>query len=309
MTDLENPMKAMSDAANRVRKQLISVTPEVFQQFLDAQKNLEKAFRPMLEDYARTLKATQSPNVPHFDFPKITLSQFDLPNLSSYLKETVAIAELFQKVIGPAFDQFVESMHALPPRMREALLLLGAHGWFMDFQWTMPQLWALKDGLSEGDVDEAEKELVEHFEERLDAIEISLVEKFPRRAHILRAALRAQRRKEYELSIPVLLAQTDGICKETVNKYLFIREKTRTKPEISVYVEQAFADAFKTALLSPLCIILPIGASQKERLPDAKLLNRHAVLHGESLTYGTQINSLKALSLINYVAHVLEVDE
>ena len=35
------------------------------------------------------------------------------------------------------------------------------------------------------------------------------------------------------------------------------------------------------------------------------VLNRHEVLHGESVDYGTEINSLKAISLLYYIASVL----
>jgi hypothetical protein len=91
--------------------------------------------------------------------------------------------------------------------------------------------------------------------------------------------------------------------KQITEKYFFLRKNN--KPQVAAYVEQFFADAFKAALLSPLSKTLPIGASQGERSPDTELLNRHAVLHGESLNYGTRTNSLKAVSLINYVAHVL----
>lgn len=38
-------------------------------------------------------------------------------------------------------------------------------------------------------------------------------------------------------------------------------------------------------------------------------LNRHQVLHRESVDYGTEINSLKAISLLNYVFQVLRKDE
>jgi len=37
-------------------------------------------------------------------------------------------------------------------------------------------------------------------------------------------------------------------------------------------------------------------------------LYRHAVLHGESVDYGTEINSLKAISLLQYVSGVLARD-
>ena len=70
-------------------------------------------------------------------------------------------------------------------------------------------------------------------------------------------------------------------------------------------MEQIASDTYRAALLSPLAQTLPIGASKHERPEDFTELNRHVVLHGESLDYGTKINSLKAISLINYVAHVL----
>lgn len=317
MADLKDHIKAIGDMAERAGRRFTLVDPAVFEQILEAQRNFERSLLATLEAQARALEISKPINssqfdfvkiaLPQFDFAKTVLPQFDLPDLSSYFKQTAAVAEAVQKVVAPALEQFEDSMRALPPRTREALLLLGSHGWFMDLEWTMPQLWALKEALLEGDVVQVEKELVEHFEGRLEDIEQSLAEKFPRRARILRAALGAHRRKEYELSIPVLFAQTDGICKEMANGYLFIRERTGRKPEISIYVEQVFTDALKMALLSPLCIILPIGASQKQRMAETELLNRHAILHGESLTYGTQTNSLKAVSLINYVAQVLEV--
>jgi len=52
-------------------------------------------------------------------------------------------------------------------------------------------------------------------------------------------------------------------------------------------------------------IWLPISASQNERDDKFNELNRHQVLHGESTSYDSEINSLKAISLINYLAQVL----
>mgnify|MGYP001564484260 CR=1 FL=1 len=40
--------------------------------------------------------------------------------------------------------------------------------------------------------------------------------------------------------------------------------------------------------------------------PQFSALNRHQVMHGESVNYGSEINSLKALSPLNYVAVVLQ---
>lgn len=73
------------------------------------------------------------------------------------------------------------------------------------------------------------------------------------------------------------------------------------------------SDALSAAMLSPLGEILPINASEKERnlrvqgqsSATWQELNRHLVLHGESLDYGTQVNSLKAVSLITYLVSFL----
>jgi len=76
-----------------------------------------------------------------------------------------------------------------------------------------------------------------------------------------------------------------------------------------LYVEQIASDTYRAALLEPLAQTLPIGASQNERHDGFSELNRHMVLHGESLDYGTEKNSLKAISLINYVSIVLKLDD
>lgn len=85
--------------------------------------------------------------------------------------------------------------------------------------------------------------------------------------------------------------------------------KQNRKPRTAIYVEQIAVDTFRAVLLSPLAHSLPIGASEKERGAGFNELNRHMVLHGESLDYGTKTNSLKAISLINYVSHVLNSDD
>ena len=233
----------------------------------------------------------------------IRLPQIVLPDLSPIITQVVDVQKAIQASIGPALEEYCEAFRKLPTRTREALLLLGKHGWYFDPEMSLPDLWALKVAIDEGEHPEAETTLMEYFESHLTEIEQSIVTKFPHRSHLIRAAWDAHRRGEYVLSIPVLLAQTDGICKETVDKYLFMKKDK--KPETASYVDQIAADCWRAAVLSPLAETLPIGASKRERTEGFTSLNRHTVLHGESLDYGNKINSLKAISLVNYVAHVL----
>ena len=170
-----------------------------------------------------------------------------------------------------------------------------------------PFLWKLEEALENGNVDEAEAALIVYFQENLSTIERRIIHKFPHRENIISTSFAAHNRGEYVLSIPIFLTQADGICHEVVNQYLFIRNNK--KPSTAVYVETITSNSIQHALLSPLSQTLPISASQKERGEQFNELNRHQVLHGETLDYGTEVNSLKAISLLNYVSLVLRLDE
>lgn len=300
MATLDAHLKEWQEVSKRLRAQLApalemqealrrSIQPIVY-----AQNFLQTALEPILAQQEHCKKLVESIQIP----------RFDLPDLSRFVTQAADFQRSIQDLVTPAFEQLQKTFCELPPRTQEALLLLGAHGWYLDLEMPLPGLWQLKEALAEGNVIEAEEALCEYFESQLAEIEKSISERFPLRAHLIRAAFSAHRRQEYELSIPVLLAQTDGICKEVVNQNLF--SKHNKKPRTAIYVEQIAADSYRSALLSPLAQTLPISASERERPDGSEALNRHTVLHGESLDYGSKTNSLKAISLINYVAHVLE---
>ena len=277
---------------------------EILANVNDQQEQLKNLLLPFMETQNSLLNALE----PIFQYQKgwrETIHAMGLPNYahSPLLEQVVGVPETFQKDLETLGKQLHRSFQDLAPQTREVLLLLGAHGWYLDLEIYVPDLWELKQALSEGNIVEAEAALTDYFTCRIDEIEESVIERFSKREKLIRAAFNAHRREEYELSIPVLLAQSDGMCKEVMNQHLFM--KRDKKPRTAIYVEQVAVDSFSRALLAPLAQTLPIGASENERGEGFNELNRHMVLHGESLDYGTKVNSLKAISLINYVAHVL----
>ncbi|WP_319558243.1 hypothetical protein [Thiomicrorhabdus sp.] len=302
MDALEKHFKQWKQISDRLQGQLGPV--------LEAQRALEKAMRPTLE----LQKALKSPLEPFLEeqrrlqkaFEGIKLPTYNLPDLSPFTKQIQQYQKSLSGIISPAFEELQRSFKELPPKIQEALLLLAQHGWYLDFNMPLPSLWEIKKAISSGEVEEVEEALVEYFESQLDEVEKSFGAKFPHRSHIISSAIKAHRNGEYFLSIPVFLAQTDGICKEVVDQYLFMKKDR--KPRTAIYVEQVAADTYKAALLSPLAASTPISASEHEREEGFNLLNRHMVLHGESLDYGSKVNSLKAISLINYVSQALETD-
>lgn len=302
MDGLEKHFKQWKQISERPHVQLgpvmeaQKVIEETWRPTLEFQKVLKTQLQPFLEQQRKLQEALEGVNIP----------SYQLPDLSPFKKQIQQYQKSLSGIITPAFEELQRSFRELPPKIQEALLLLAQYGWYLDFNMPLPSLWDIKEAISSGEIDEVEEALIEYFESQLDEIEHFFSAQFPHRSHIIASAFKAHRNGDYFLSIPVLLAQTDGICKEVVDQYLFMKKDK--KPRTAMYVEQIAADTYKAALLSPLAASTPIGASEHEREEGFNLLNRHMVLHGESLDYGSKINSLKAISLVNYVSQALEKD-
>lgn len=196
----------------------------------------------------------------------------------------------------------LEALRQLPARTRRAVLTLARHGWYIDPEMPLPFIWDVVAMLADGDED-AERALAAYYERRLDEIARHLVTRFPARARILNEAFEAHRDERYSLSVLAFLVQADGVCRELTGIQLYRRRQRR--PQIAVYVEQTRADGFRRAMLHALEEPIPIMAYADE-MDEEDGLNRHEVLHGVSVDYDTRGNSLKALSLLWYVASVLD---
>jgi hypothetical protein len=290
-------LKQWQEITNQISAQ---VTPTI-----KIQEALQKSMTPIIEiqkifqtfgtiidEQSRWQKSIASIKIPVLD-------------LSIFTKQISEFQKTLQGIISPSFEQFQQNFRKLPEQTQKALLCLGGYGWYTDLE--MPDIFYLANALSLGKVTEVDYALTKYFDGQLNEIEQSIAEKFPSRAHLIKSAFNAHKEKKYELSIPVLLAQTDGICKEVADGYLFIKDRKNKKPGTARYVSEIAAGTIRSAILSPLAQTLPISMNPDERGEEFKGLNRHMVVHGESIDYGTKINGLKVISLINYVTQVLKI--
>lgn len=219
--------------------------------------------------------------------------------------------------IKPTLDEMRWHFEALSPRVQEALLLIADHGWYFNvFDCTFPLVFGIAEDLEMGNVTEVDEFMMDYYAKRLDEIEEYLVSKYPRRAHLLKPAFRAHRNGAYELSILAFLTQVDGICWDTTGECNFFL-RNGVKPETADFVERKIDRRSLTrAMLAILTHSHPIHYGRRERQSweeehrrPFSAFNRHMVLHGESLDYGIKKNSLKAVSLLYYVARALEHGE
>ena len=214
------------------------------------------------------------------------------------------------KLLAEQQKQFAEYQRRLateiPERDRKALQRLGEEGWFLDPE--MPLSLIQEIELLDEHPNEMAEWLSDFFRTRLDVIEGVLVDSYPRRGHLFQQAFEAHRERKYGLSIPVFLTQADGIFWERTpgGKNLFSSKRKRTCKEYALQI----SDSHILAYLHPLSSTLPLWMTSKERGNSFVGLNRHQVLHGESVDYDTERNSLKAISLLTYLRWIFnKIDE
>ena len=117
---------------------------------------------------------------------------------------------------------------------RRLVSVLVERGWYPDPRMAPADL-ALLSSYSDSEPDAIEEIMQKVFRERLDSIEAKLVVDYPQRAAILQEAFNAHRESKYNLSVPVLLAQADGIWSDRTDHNLF---SGGTKKAILALVDQ-----------------------------------------------------------------------
>ncbi len=184
---------------------------------------------------------------------------------------------------------------------RRLVASLVERGWYPDPHMAPMQL-ALLSSYSESEPSAIDEIMEKVFRERLNEIEANLIVDYPARAAIIRDAFGAHRESRYNLSVPVLLAQADGIWRDRIDQNLFGGDREEAIQELANLVEDPNSRELVLALTTP---DWPLALSKKKRSENFRGLNRHQVLHGEATDYGTEENSLRSVAFLNYCAFVL----
>lgn len=210
-----------------------------------------------------------------------------------------------QTSFKPLLESLTQAFEKLPPQIRDALMTLADNGWYASPDLSIPAMLRLAEAFTPENVGAANEALCDYFESELDAVESHLVSQLPERSRLLAAAFAAHRRSEYALSIPVFLAQADGICQKITGEQLYSK-KGNGMPRLADVLVAPDTPRFTKSMLAPIIEPAPItaNASVRQQLP-GNILNRHAVLHGESTDYDTRLNSCRSISLLVYVAWIL----
>lgn len=219
------------------------------------------------------------------------------------------------------FPRLSPAQQAAQQRMLEELPMASSRvmdaaakcDWFIGWTGTLGGVIRLTRKLEKLDSQAIDECLTGLFRDNFSVIAEELIERYPHRAEAIEPAVSAHLRGDaYALSVPVFLAQADGLLSELLKKESAL-SKVRNKPDL-IKGETVAAYLLRTRNLPErdtlllgsilnihnLDILLGSNDRNNKKTPFTAL-NRHQILHGEISDYGTEQNSLKAFSFLHYV--------
>ncbi len=282
---------------------------------LKAQEQIAAMFRDPMEQFREQIKAITDPLAGFRD----TLAQ----QTADYRKQLQELLDPFHGARDwlkayqeeqreqlqqwrSLLDDFSRQMQEMPARLRAQLAVLMGRGWCLDPE--MPHTWGedLVEAIEGGEEQEAQQWLMDYFRERLGEIEKALVERHPARAAIIADAFAAHREGRYALSIPVLLAQADGVIHDKHRRQLFSKKSSANLQEV---LDQLPDDDTRVIFMAAFYVDIPLTQNTNKLPANFDGLNRHAVLHGTDPNYGSEVNSLRAISVLNMASFFVMEDE
>ncbi|MBI4810469.1 MAG: hypothetical protein HY800_03330 [Ignavibacteriales bacterium] len=190
---------------------------------------------------------------------------------------------------------------------KQLTILLAEEGWFSALDTTYGMEREIYHLTMAGEITKVDRLLVDMYLKKLKGVEKKITSAFPKRKELIKQAFWAHNKRRYDLSIPLFLSQSDGISMDITNGEYFLKDKGR--PRTAKFVDSKILNPIFSQLFELLRINLPISASKDQRKKQHVNFNRHAILHGEDLHYGTKLNSFKAISLLSYLSSLNEILE
>ena len=142
------------------------------------------------------------------------------------------------------------------------------------------------------------KEIIDEYSQR---IKEKMDKSHPERINISKELFSQFSNHNYYSFIPLCLSQVNGISKKETGYDFFStsnHEQNIGKPDEVDSLFELIKDQIRTGDRNNLELL------QKDYIGDG--LNRHAIIHGESINYGTEQNAIKALLLLDFVTELCE---
>ncbi len=195
---------------------------------------------------------------------------------------------------------FIDGLRDLPEKQRQAWSEAAQLGWYPNSESSI----IMKSELQKGPAD-LDQYMILSLRADWPLLTAELLAAHPERREILECAFQLHAEGRYIASVPLFLAQADGICAHRLGAHLFTDQEEREEKLTQL---AANSNEFTRILIGLLGLKTQFTAGISKASPKRKALapNRNGILHGSRrhLDYGTEANSFKAFSLLTFVAYV-----
>lgn len=201
----------------------------------------------------------------------------------------------------PTVEDFMSYRQQMIEETGEAANWLAEQGWFTSIDMEINIPGDLMNGFFNHGVD-VDAFLMRFYRERLGELEEKILDAWPHRSAPISESFWAHSTGHFFLSVPVMVAQADGIAWDLIDKYTLFEGRDRDK-ESRIEKLMGVPDCdLIDALLTPLKKNPHIARGAMKGDEPGEQLRRHAVLHGRDAMYGTELIALKAVSLLSHIA-------
>ena len=218
--------------------------------------------------------------------------------LKEYLVEKVKSDKSFAK----KFVTFMAGLASVPENIRIFSEEAAMIGWFSTSESFLGEM---KKAFDQGQ-DALDQYMLNEIDSNYEKIKSSILSFHSNRKEILSCAFELHESQKWIASIPLFLAQTEGVFSENVGSFLF-SEHTQRKEKLANRFKDK-SEQYMPYLYSPFEVETQFSSSISSKSPANKRNgpNRNGILHGsrKHLDYGSKINSYKCISLLSYVSMV-----
>ncbi len=218
--------------------------------------------------------------------------------LKEYLVDKIKSDESFAKELGT----FIAGLASVPEGIRIFSAEAAMIGWFITSKSYMGEM---KNSFDQGQ-ESLDQYMITEIDSNYDEIKSSILSLHSNREEILACAFKLHEGENWIASIPLFLAQTEGIFSENIGTFLF-SEHDKRKEKLSERFKGK-ANQYMPYLYSPFEVETQFSSSigSKSQAKKKNGPNRNGILHGsrKHLDYGSKINSYKCISLLSYISMV-----
>lgn len=186
---------------------------------------------------------------------------------------------------------------------RARLKMLAEHGWFAGMDFPLVTLNRADAMFRQGQETEANQGLTLYFNDKAPEIIRQVSEQYPETSILMARALRAHQEEDYAVAVLILLSQAEGIWGRHATFSPYSRTE-KSKEALQKAIDGKSAQLPIRAYWELLLQDIPITRRFDKAEPAPDGLNRHAVMHGASLNFGSKLNSSRAFSWLSFTAEI-----